>query len=209
MAQLRVALAVACGAAVVASAGDLLLLWVAAATLPALELPSPPSWALRAGLFAGVLAIPFYGLGYAALARMLAASEGAAAGPIRSAGVYAGALGSAIHGITATALSADVSAPGASIDPLSLVGRWGAILVPLWLLATALVVVASWLWARAAWRGTAGVPRWAAVFNPALGTLVVACAGAATPLLRALLLPAAPNLAHVAFFGVTAWTARR
>src|SRR5262245_42763332 len=104
---LRPALAIASGAAMVASTGDLLLLWVAAATEPAVGLPSPPSWALVAGHLAGVLAIPFYGLGWVALARPLAASQPRAAGAVRAAGLYASALGAAIHGTTAAALTAE------------------------------------------------------------------------------------------------------
>jgi len=207
--RLRTVLGVAAGAAVVASAGDLLLLWVAAATLPALALATPPWWALPAGLFAGVLAIPFYGFGYAALASALPVSDRWSTTLVRVAGFVGGALGSAIHGITGTALAAELGTPGAEIAPLALVGRWGATLVPLWILATASVLVASLLWARSAWRGHAGVPRWTALANPALGTVVLACAGATTPLLQTLLLPAAPNLAHAAFFATVALTMRR
>jgi hypothetical protein len=206
---LRSALAIACLAAVAASTGDLLLLWVAAATRPGLGLPTAPAGALVVGHFAGVLAIPFYGLGWAALARPLAASQPRAAGIVHSTGFYAAALGATIHGITGAALAAERGMAGVTIDPLLLVDRWGTLLLPLWGLATALVVVASWLWARAAWRGEAGVPRWAAWTNPAAGTLVLAAVATATPLTQALLLPAAPNLAHVVFFAVTAAYLRR
>jgi hypothetical protein len=207
--SLRAVLGVTAGAAIVATAGDLLLLWVAAATLPALALATPPWWALPAGLFAGVLAIPFYGFGYAALAAALPASDRWTTLLVRVAGFVGGALGSAIHGITGTALAAELDTPGAAIAPLALIGRWGTTLVPLWLIATALVVMASALWARSAWRGQARVPRWTAFANPALGTVAIAAAGAATPLLQAVLLPAAPNLAHAAFFALTALTLRR
>jgi hypothetical protein len=207
--RLRAVLGVAAGAAIVASAGDLLMLWVAAATLPALALGTPPWWALPAGLFAGVLAIPFYGFGYAVLASALPASDRRATLLVRVAGFGGGALGSAIHGITGTALAADLGAPGAAVAPLALVGRWGTTLVPLWLLAAGLVLLASVVWARRAWRGHAGVPRWAAFANPALGTVAIAAAGAATPLLQTVLLPAAPNLAHAAFFATTALVLRR
>jgi hypothetical protein len=180
----------------------LLLLWVAAATQPALGLSDPPGWALIVGHFAGVLAIPFYGLGWAALARPLAVSQPRTAVIVRSAGFYAAALGAAIHGVTGAALAAERALPGAPIEAMALVARWGTLLLPLWGLATALVVVTSGLWARAAWNGAAGVPRWVAWTNPALGTVVLAAVATATPAARALLLPAAPNLAHVVFFAV-------
>jgi hypothetical protein len=201
---LRPALAIASGAAVVASIGDLLLLWVAAATLPTLGLPSPPPSALIAGHFAGVLAIPFYGLGWVALARPMAISQPRAAGLVRAAGLYGSALGAAIHGTTAAVLAAERGMAGMTIDAMAMVGRWAALLLPLWALAFVLVAVASFLWGRAALEGEAGVPRWTAWTNPVIGTLAIVVLGGATPLGRALLVPAAPNLAHVVFFVVLA-----
>jgi hypothetical protein len=209
MVGVRRSLAIAATAAVVASAGDLLLLWVAAATRPALELPGAPAWALVVGHFAGVLAIPFYGLGWMALARPLATSRPRAAIVVRGAGTYAAALGTAIHGITGTVLAAEQSVAAAGIDPYAMVGRWAPLLLPLWGLATSLIVLASWVWSRAAWRGQAGVPPSTAWTNPGVGTVVLAAVGATTPLARALLLPAAPNLAHVVFFVATAISLRR
>jgi hypothetical protein len=202
----RVALVVACAAAIVASAGDLLLLWVAASTRPALGLPQPPAAALVAGCFAGVFAIPLYGLGYGALARPLAAARPRVARLVRGAGCYSAVIGAVIHGMTSAVQAAEHGMAGAQIDPLAMVGRWAMFLLPLWVIAAALVGVASWLWGRAAWRGEAGVPRWAAWTNPAVGTLVFGMLGFASPLLQAFLLPAAPNLAHVVFFAVAAST---
>jgi hypothetical protein len=155
-----------------------------------------------------VLAIPFYGLGWAALARPLADTDPGAARVVRGAGGYGAAIGAAIHGITGAVLAAERRAAGAAIDAFGMMGKWAALLLPLWGIATVLVVWASWRWARAARRGAAGVAPWTAWANPALGTLVVAALGAGTPLGRAFLVPAAPNLAHVVFFGVTA-AARR
>ena len=204
MRDVRRALAIATGAAVVASVGDLLLLWVAAATRPGLGVPAAPAWALVVGDLAGVLAIPFYGLGWVALARPLAMAAPRAGGVVRAAGAYAAALGAAIHAATGAVLATERSIAAAGIDPYGLVGRWGMLLLPLWGLATALSVLASWTWARTVWRGEAGLPRWTAWTNPAVGTVVLVGLCALTPLARALLLPAAPNLAHVLFFAVTA-----
>jgi hypothetical protein len=205
----RAALAIACGAAVVASAGDLLLLWVAATTRPALGLGSAPTWALGAGHLAGVLAIPLYGLGWAAVARPLAAARPRDAAIVRGAGMYGAALGAAIHGITGAVLAAERGIAGWVIEPLAVVLRWGTLLVPLWALATLLVLAASWRWTRAAWHDAAGVPRWTAWTNPALGTIALGTAGAVTPIGQALLVPAAPNLAHAVFFATIALTLRQ
>ena len=203
------ALAVACLAALVASAADLSLLWVAAATRPALGLPDPPPWALAAGTLAGVLAIPWYGLGYSALSQTIAGSRPYGATIVRGAGVCAAGFGSAIHGLTGAIQMAERSVHGLAIDPLAVMERWGRLLLPLWGLAAALAVVASWVWARAAWRREAGVPRWMAWTNPVLVTVALAAGATATPLTQALLLPAAPNLAHVVFFAATAAALRR
>jgi hypothetical protein len=201
---LRPALAVASGAAVIASLGDLLLLWVTAATQPSLGLPAPPSSALIVGHFAGVLAIPFYGLGWVALARPMGGAQPRAAGLVRATGLYGSALGAAIHGTTAAVLAAERGMAGVTIDAMAMVGRWAALLVPLWALAFVLVGAASLLWGRAALEDQAGVPRWTAWTNPVIGTLVIAMLGGVTPLGRALLVPAAPNLAHIVFFAVVA-----
>jgi hypothetical protein len=199
----RAALAVASGAAVVASAGDLLLLWAAATTRPELGLPAAPSAALVAGGLAGVLAIPLYAVGWAALARAMTGPP-PPAHIVRGAGAYGAALGAVIHGMTTLAIAVEQGAGAATIEPLALVERWATFLAPLWALAAVLVVVASWAWARAAWRGTASVPRLLAWSNPAAGTLALGLLGLATPLGRAFLVPAAPNLAHVVFFAATA-----
>ena len=59
----RGACALAAVAALAASAGDLLLLWVASAGRTELGLPAPLPGALLAGHLLGVFAIPLYGVG--------------------------------------------------------------------------------------------------------------------------------------------------
>ena len=205
---LRVALGIACGAAVVASGGVFLLLWIAGSTRPALGLPSAPAPALVAGTLAGVLAIPFYGLGYAALARAMASRDPRSAGIVRGAGVYGATIGAALHAATGVALATERAAAAGPIDPFALIVRWGTFLLPLWGIGGALLTLAGVCWARVAWRGDAGVPRWAAWTNVAVGTVVLGALGGTAPLLQATLLPMAPNLAHVLFFAVTAATLR-
>ena len=58
----------------------------------------------------------------------------------------------------------------------------------------------------AARRGAA--PRGWIVANPAVASVLLAAAGAATELGRAFLVPAAPNLAHVVFFAAALRSSR-
>ena len=74
----------------------------------------------------------------------------------------------------------------------------GASLTVPWAMATVLVVLASAALAYAAWRTE--VPRVWLVANPAVATVLLGAAGAATELGRAFVVPAAPNLAHIVFF---------
>jgi hypothetical protein len=62
--------------------------------------------------------------------------------------------------------------------------------------------------APAVWRGDTAFPRWMALANPVALVLLAALLGAPTPLGRALLVPAAPNTAHVWFFALAALSMR-
>jgi hypothetical protein len=88
-----------------------------------------------------------------------------------------------------------VSAAGAPLDGVMQAGA--ALTVP-WAAAALLVTLASAALAHAARRAAA--PRVWLVANPAVATLLLGAAGAATELGRAFVVPAAPNLAHVVFF---------
>lgn len=187
-------------AALAATAGDLLLLHVANAQRPALGLPAPPSGALAVGGLLGVVAIPLYALGYRAAARAMAPAAPRAARAVAILGGVAAALGAAIHGGTALAIRADLARGAPAGDPLAAVAGWGPWLVAPWLAASLCVLAASALLAaRAPALGAARVA------NPALLTVALAALGAAAGELgRAFLLPAAPNLAHLAFFALCA-----
>src|SRR5262245_58878690 len=108
--------ALACAAAIAASLGDLLLLWVANSLRPELGLPPPSALALPIGALLGVAAIPLYGLGYAAVARALRPSSPTLARIVLVCGVGGGAVGAVIHGLTALAIRAGVDS-GASAAP--------------------------------------------------------------------------------------------
>ena len=196
---MRVAFGVAAIAAVVATVGDLLMLWVANAPRPALALPSPPPGVLRLGTVLGVVAIPLYAVGYAAAARRAEPALGRATGWVMVLGGFGAVLGGYIHAATAWLLeeqlrTAATTPVGAPLE--SVLGE-GSLVVP-WAAATVLVTLASAAIAYAALRGVA--PRAWLVANPAVATVALGLVGAATELGRAFLVPAAPNVAHVVFF---------
>ena len=96
----------AVAAALAATAGDLLLLWVANAARPELHLAPPPPGALVAGYYLGVLAIPLYGLGYWEVAQGLAPAGERAARAVFLLGLSGGALGGVVHGVTGLVIHA-------------------------------------------------------------------------------------------------------
>lgn len=186
---------VATAAALVASVGDLLLLHV--------SLNGPGAAAhllLLIGTYLGVLAIPLYGLGYWQVSRILQPSAPSAAGVVFGCGAYSGGLGAVVHGITAMAIR---SAPAAAAgDPLAVLGAVSAYLAPLWLLLAALSLWLSVAYATAVASGSTALPRWTAVANPVCLILLIAAAAMPFRDAAAYVVPAAPNLAHVAFFGM-------
>jgi hypothetical protein len=190
------------GAAVAATAGDLLLLWVANAQRPELAwLPVPPERALLAGHLLGTLAIPLFGVGYWGVSRGLPARVGSA---VFALGAYGGALGGAVHAATAMAEQLERASgigPGA---PLAFVGRHGDLLAPLWLVLAALVTLGSVLFAVAVARGGTAFPRGMAAASPLVLLALAAGLGAGSEVGRAFLVPAAPNAVHVAFFALAA-----
>jgi hypothetical protein len=190
-------------AAVAATTGDLLLLWVANAARPELALPRPPDAALFVGFLLGVLAIPLYALGYRHVAAALAPASARGARAFFLLGAYGGALGGVVHGMTSIAIAIDRNAGAAPTDPLALVGRYGAFLYPLWALLAALLLAGAVLYVALVARGGTRYPRWMAAVNPIVLLVAVAMLARPDPLLAAFVVPAAPNLAHVAFFALT------
>jgi len=189
-------------AALVASAGDLLLLYVANAQRDELGLPQAGrSWLWLGGTM-GVVAIPFYVLGYRSVSRLVTAASARAAQVLFVAGAAGALLGSVIHGLTAVHIATQLDAATAGRDPLESLVSWGPFLLTLWALAGVLVVVASALFVWFVGRGTTMAPRLAALANPALATIVLAAVGLPSVLLRSFLTPAAPNIAHLIFFAV-------
>jgi hypothetical protein len=198
----RGACALAAVAALAASAGDLLLLWVGSAGRSELGLQAPPAGALLAGHLLGVFAIPLYGFGYWGVARGITAAHRRAARFVFVTGALGGAYGGVVHGITGVVGQLERVGGVAPGDPLAFVARLGAFLVPLWIGLAVAIAAGSLVFAVAVARGPSAFPRWMAFANPLALVLLTALLGAPTPVGRALLVPAAPNLAHVWFFAL-------
>jgi hypothetical protein len=191
--------------AVVASAGDLALLWVAWAADGRLGVPAPPAGTLAVGHYAGIGGIPLYALGYAALADGVRATAPGAAAWIVRLGFVGAVVGAVVHGVTGT-LTAVALRTGAPTAPEALATiPEAALLLPLWGIVGAVLTVGSGMFALVVARGGTSFPRWLAACNPLVVTLAIAALGAPFALGRAFVVPAAPNLAHVvAFMAATA-----
>jgi hypothetical protein len=194
-------------AAIAATAGDLLLLATSNAGRPGLEwLPAPSEPALLVGTYLGVLAIPCYGLGYRAVARGLSPPY---RGVVAALGVAGGVLGGTTHGLTGLAIHVESTGGMTGMDPVTLLARYGAYLMPLWGLIGVGLVIGSTAFALGVARGRSSMPRWMALANPAVLTLVVVLAGTTSQIGRMFLVPAAPNVAHVVFFALAAATSKK
>jgi len=195
-------------AAVIATVGDLAMLYVANAGRPELGLHAAPAALLGVGALLGMVGIPIYAYGYRAVGTRIACHFPRAGRVIAAAGTVGSVLGALIHGCTALFIRQVVAAGGPTRDPISSLGVSPLLLV-LWALATVFIVVASGGCLVAVRRGVPPLPRGLAWWNPAVFTALLALAGTATPPLRSFLVPAAPNLAHVLFFAGYAYVARR
>lgn len=193
-------------AAVVATLGDVFLLYVANARRPELGLPPAADGLLVAGSYLGVLALPLYALGYWYVAGGLRRHHPGAARWVFGLGAYGGALGAVVHGVTAQVIRAEESVHAPAMDPLAVVGQHGAFLVPLWIVLTVMTVAGSAIYARAVLAGGSAYPRWMAFLNPTLMLVAASVASLPSLWLRAFLLPAAPNLVHVVFFAAATLT---
>jgi hypothetical protein len=187
-------------AAVAATLGDLVLLATSHAGRPGFAwLPPPSPVPLLVGTYVGVLAIPCYALGYRAVA---ARFEPPYRGWIRTLGAAGAILGGTTHGLTGLAIHVELTGGMAGIDPIALVARYGAYLLPLWAAIGVATVAGSAVFVAGVLAGRTDLPRGAALANPALLTLGFVLLGATSVPGRAFLVPAAPNVAHVVLFGL-------
>lgn len=200
----RNACALAALAALAASAGDVLLLWYASGGRPDLPmLPPIGGGALVAGHYLGVLAIPLYAVGYGGVAQAIRGAGERAARQVFLAGAFGAAYGAAVHGITAIAEHAGRGAAGPA-TPAAILGPYTVFLGPLWIALAALALVGSVVYTRAVASGATLLPRRMALASPVALCALAALLAAPTPLGRALLVPAAPNVAQLWFFALAA-----
>lgn len=190
----------ACAAAAVATAGDLAMLWVVNARRPELALAEGPAALLSIGCWLGVASIPVYAAGYAAAAKLVDETRPGSVRVIVVGGAIAAVTGALIHYLTARVVAARIATGAPGLDPFAELSSEILLLV-LWAVASFAVVVASVAFA------TGVRPRHGkllACANPALLTVTISVLGLASVVTRSFLAPAAPNLAHVLFFGICA-----
>jgi hypothetical protein len=187
-------------AAVAATLGDLLLLATSNAPRPGFEWLPPASEAwLLVGTYVGVVAIPCYALGYRAIA---ARFEPPYRGWIATLGTAGAVLGGTTHGLTGLAIHVEQSGGMGGLDPITLVARYGAYLLPLWAVIAVATIAGSLVFVAGIVAGRSALPHAASLANPALVTFLLVLLGATSPVGQAFLVPAAPNVAHVVFFAL-------
>src|SRR5262245_42724296 len=155
--------------------------------------------------YVGALAILFYAMGYWQVACGLLPAGETAARRVFLLGAATAGVGAVIHGMTGVTLRYEVL-HGGDVSPARIITA----LLPLWLLGVACGSVANVIYALAILRGPTAYPRWMAAAN--MLVLPVAVSALALPggnEVRALVIPAAPNIAHVIFFALTTVALRR
>lgn len=189
----------ATAAAALASAGDLLLLYVGTGGDP-----GPGGRLLVAGHYLGALLIPLYGLGYWHVGSVLASASDVGARWLVGLGAYAGAVGGVVHGVTALMIDVAPAARRAG-DPMAVLAPQAAYLLPLWLVLLVLGLVVSALHWKLVRTGHTAYPRWFALVQPASLVVLLCVIGLSAATLSTFLVPAAPNLAHVVYFGLASY----
>ncbi len=196
-------------AALLATCGDLLLLWVTNAARPDLALAAPPRGALIIGTYLGVLAIPLFGVGYWHAAAGLAPGSPRAARLVFFLGAYGGAVGGVVHGLTGLIIHVERHAGTPVADPFTVLTPYRPYLLPLWGLLAVFLIAGSALYTAVIVRRPTVYPRWMALLNPVLIIVALSALGSISHGLRPFLIPAAPNVAHLIFFvAVTLFGAR-
>lgn len=194
-------------AALVASVCDLMML--SAALVPATELWTTPNLLLGVSAVFGTIAIPFYALGYWAIARSLGTGHSGLRRTISLGGLIVGVVGGVIHATTAWLIYQTQSAGDAWAvdDALSV----GPLLPILWGSAGAASLSAASVILFSALSGRSSLSRIVAAQNPVAATIfiVVTVVALGSDRLSQFLVPAAPNLAHLLFFVVAASSAAR
>jgi hypothetical protein len=186
-------------AALLATLGDLVLLWVSYAASGAFPIATPPAGVLMPATWIGAVAILGYVAGYWQAACGLVPAGERLARAVFLAGAAMAGVGAVIHAMTGLAVH-DELLRGGDVSPARMVGAQ----LPLWLVGLACGGVAGGLFAAAVLRRPTAYPRWMAAANPfVLPPVIAAVAAPFGPRVRAFVVPAAPNIAHALFFALT------
>jgi hypothetical protein len=197
----------AAAAAVVASVCDLMMLSVV--LVPPAGLWAEPNLLLGVSALFGTIAIPFYAVGYAAIARSLGPGDSRLRRTITLSGTIVGVVGGVIHGTTALFIYQTQSAGDVwAVDDAL---RLGPLLPTLWAVAGAASVLAAGVILFAVLSARSSLSRIVAAENPVAATvfIVVCVLALGTEPLIEYVVPAAPNFAHVIFFVAAASSAAR
>jgi hypothetical protein len=119
-------------------------------------------------------------------------------------GLCGAIVGGTIHGVTSVAIAAGglggATRFGSSPVPAS--SRFAAYILPLWAIVTVAVLAGSVVFTIAVARGRGDYARWMALASPAALVLVIGACASVSSMSRMLVVPAAPNVAHVVFFAL-------
>jgi hypothetical protein len=191
---------VALVAAVVASIGDFILLAAANAGNAAFDwIPTPSDRALLIGTYLGLLTIPCYAFGYRTAAHKL---EDAYGRWFLRLGLAAAVLGGTTHALTGLTIHLGRAKGLSGSDFAAVLAPAGTYLVPIWVMLAMAAIAASYFFAAGVLRGRSSLPRWTAPANPIVLILAISLLAAPFAFGRVFVVPAAPNLAHVLFFGI-------
>lgn len=113
-------------------------------------------------------------------------------------------IGATIHGVTSVAIAAGGlgAATQFGSSPVPASSPFAVYILPLWAIASAAVLAVSVSFTIAVARRGGDYRAWMAFANPAALVLLIALCGSVSPAGRSLIVPASPNLAHVAFFAL-------
>ncbi len=168
-------------------------------------------WRLTVGHFLGVLVAPVYMVGYWHVAQMLRPAGKTLSALVFGVGVYAFAIGNVWLGgrvSLALVVQAREAAPAQHQELLgNLLQDISMHNEPLINIVRVLILVVSILSAWAIWSGRTHYPRWSVAVLPIVLLVLTFATYAVLPGLGVWLLPAAMNIAHVVFFGVSTWVA--
>lgn len=195
-------LTIAWFAAITASVGDFLLLFVGNSLHAGTRLESSKVLLAMGGLL-GCVAMPCYAFGYAALARVIRQRARITAAIMLCSAIAFGVVCSLTHGVTWMVIRSSMStvrAGSSSFSPMESVVRQGGPQLQLWIIGVVVGLVLAIAIVRSGFLRTSAIPRWLAVLNPLTLTILIGFLSAFSRIGLLYILPMAPNVAHIVFF---------